>query len=160
MGDVRVKFKLVKPGDVSIVSRQMGDTFEPYQTKAGGTIELLENGVFSADTMFKSAQKSNRVLTWILRFVGFLLMFIGLNMIFKPLSVIADVVPFIGSIVGVGTGIIAFLISLVFSLLTIAIAWIFYRPILGVSLLVVVVVLIVLTMGKLKSAKPATQNVG
>ncbi len=160
VGDVRVKFEIVKPGDVSIVSRQMGDTFEPYQTKAGGTIELLEIGVFSADTMFKSAQKSNRVLTWILRFVGFLLMFIGLNMIFKPLSVIADVVPFIGSIVGVGTGIIAFLISLVFSLLTIAIAWIFYRPVLGVSLLVVVVVLIVLTRGKLKSAKPATQNVG
>lgn len=160
VGDVRVKFKVVKPGEVSIVSKQVGNTFEPYQTKAGGAIALLEIGVFSADTMFKSAQKSNRVLTWILRLVGFVLMFIGFNMIFKPLSVIADVVPFIGSIVGVGTGIIAFLISLALSLLTIAIAWIYYRPVLGVSLLVIVVVLIVLTGGKLKSAKPATQSAG
>jgi len=58
-------------------------------------------------------------------------------MIFKPLSVVADVVPFIGSIVGMGTGIVAFALSAPLSLVTIAVAWIFYRPILGVALLVV-----------------------
>lgn len=159
VGDVRVRFRIVKPVEISIVSKQVGDTFEPYQTKAGGTIELLETGVFSADTMFKSAQNSNKVFTWIFRIVGFVLMLIGWSLIFSPLSVIADVVPFIGSIVAVGTGIIAFLISLILSLLTIAIAWVFYRPVLGVSLLVVVIALIVLTRGKLKkSKKPVMQS--
>ncbi len=161
IGDVRITFKVVRPVNVSIVSRQNGNTFEPYQTKVGGSIELLEMGTHSADAMFQSAQQSNKILAWILRLVGFVLMLIGFNMVFKPLSVIADVVPFIGSIVGVGTGIISFLISLVLSLLTIAIAWIFYRPLLGISLLVIVIVLIVLTRGKLKkSAKPATQSAG
>ncbi len=159
IGDTRVSFMIVPPADVSIIARQVGDTFEPYQTKAGGSIELLETGVHSADAMFKSEQKSNKVLTWILRLVGFVLMLIGWSMIFSPLSVIADVVPFIGSIVGVGTGIIAFLISIILSLFTIAIAWVFYRPVLGVSLLVVVVLLIVLTRGKLKkSKKPVMQS--
>ena len=159
IGNVRITFSLVPPTKITVVARQVGNTFEPYQTKAGGTIELLENGIHSADSMFKSAQKSNKILTWILRLVGFILMLVGFNMIFSPLSVVADVVPFIGSIVGVGTGIIAFLLSLVISILIIGIAWIFYRPLLGISLLVIVIALIVLTRGKLKKAKnPVAQN--
>jgi hypothetical protein len=37
------------------------------------------------------------MMTWILRFVGFVLMILGLNMILKPLSVMADVLPIVGS---------------------------------------------------------------
>ncbi|NOY23416.1 MAG: hypothetical protein GXO70_07890 [Acidobacteria bacterium] len=161
VGDARVSFTVVSPTNVSVIARQVDNTFEPYDTKAGGSIDLMQNGIHSADAMFKSEQQSNKILTWILRLVGFVLMFIGFSMIFSPLAVVADVVPLLGSIVGAGTGIISFLISLVLSLLTIAIAWIFYRPVLGVSLLVIVIVLIVLTRGKLKkSAKPATQSAG
>jgi len=137
IGDVRVRFRAVPPAQVSVVAKQIGDTFEPYVASNGEKISLLKEGTFSAESMFQAAQASNKKLTWIIRFVGFLLMLIGLSMILKPLSVSADVLPFLGSLVAAGTGIVAAGIAAVCSLVTIAIAWIVYRPLLGISLLVV-----------------------
>ena len=93
-------------------------------------------GKHTADAMFTSAQESNKMLTWILRVVGFVVMFIGFSLLFKPLSVVADVLPIAGDIVGIGTGIVAFLLAAPLSLITIAVAWIFYRPLIGVPLLI------------------------
>jgi len=64
-------------------------------------------------------------------------MAIGIGMMFKPLSILAGVLPILGDIVAAGTGIISFLLAAVLSLTTIGIAWIFYRPLLGVALLVI-----------------------
>lgn len=139
VGDQRISFTVVKPAQVSVIAKQIKNTFEAYKTKVGGTISRLEMGTVSAAKMFENAQSENTVLTWILRVVGFLLMFIGINLIFKPLSVIGDIVPFIGSIISFGTGIIAFIIATFFSVITIAIAWIVYRPVLGISLILVAV---------------------
>lgn len=144
VGDVRVSFSQVKPGAVSIVARQVGSTFEPYATKAGRNLEMLEPGAHAADAMFKAAQASNKMLTWILRGLGFFLIFIGLVAVFKPLSVLADVVPFIGNLVGAGTGIVAFMLALVVSLTVIAVAWFFFRPVLAIGLLVVAAATVVL----------------
>lgn len=153
IGDMRVSFKVVNPTDVSIVSRQIEDTFEPFQANAGGTIDLLQTGVFSAASMIKTAQKSNTVLTWILRGVGFLLMFIGLALMLKPLSVLADVLPILGSIVGAGTGFISFLLAAVLSATTVAVAWIVYRPVIGILLLAAAAGVIFLIKGRLSAAK-------
>jgi hypothetical protein len=99
-------------------------------------ILLVEYGTRSAEAMFKAAQEQNRLFTWILRGVGWFLMFLGLTMIFRPIAVLADVVPLFGTLLGAGIGIFAGLTSLVLSLVTIAVAWIFYRPLLGITLLV------------------------
>ena len=153
IGDMRVSFKVANPTDVSIMARQVENTFEPFQASAGGTIDILQTGVYTAASMIKTAQKSNAVLTWVLRGVGFMLMFMGLALILKPLSVLADVLPILGDIVGAGTGFISFLLAAVLSVLTIAVAWIVYRPFLGVLLMAAAVGVIVLIRGKLKAAK-------
>ena len=155
LGDVRIEFKVAKPTVVSVIAKQVGNTFEPYSAKAGGTIELLQTGAHTAEAMIQEAQESNRILTWLLRAAGFILMLIGLSMIFKLLSVLADVLPILGDIVGAGTGIISLLSAAVLSLITIAVAWIVYRPLLGIILLTVAVGLIIAIRGKLKSAKAA-----
>lgn len=152
IGDVRVKFEVVKPGQVSVVAKQVGNSFEPYLTQASGTIELLQVGAHSAEAMIKAAEASNRMMTWLLRLIGFVLMMGGLNLVFKPLSVLADVLPIAGTIIGAGTGIIAFLMASVGTLITVAVAWIVYRPLLGVVLLVVAVGVMVMIKGKLKPA--------
>ncbi|MCI5221321.1 MAG: hypothetical protein D3924_01215 [Candidatus Electrothrix sp. AR4] len=153
VGDIRINFSTVSPTDVSVIAKQVGDSFEAYRAKAGGEIELLQTGVHTADAMIQKAQTDNKIMTWILRFVGFILMLIGLNMVFKVLSVIADVLPILGSIVGAGTGMIAFLLSALLSLITIAIAWIVFRPLLGIILLAIAVGLTVLIMNRLKAGK-------
>lgn len=137
IGDMKISYSVVKPQDVSIIAQQRADTLEAYHTKAGGTIALLALGNKSAESMFQKAHEDNIMMQWILRAVGFGMMFFGLVLIFSPLSVIADVVPFIGSIVGGGVFIFSLLVSVVLSFITIGFAWIFYRPLLGIALLAV-----------------------
>lgn len=160
VGDTRIKFEVARPTEVSVVAQQAGNALEPYSAKAGGTIELLQTGVHTADAMIRKAQESNKMLTWILRLAGFILMLAGLNMVLRPLSVVADVLPILGTIVGAGTGIVSFLLATILSLITIAVAWIVYRPLLGILLIVVAVGLIVVVGGKLKAAKAQPVDTG
>lgn len=135
IGDLKVSFQTAMPTDVSIIAQQNGDSFSPFTGDSGTTINMLKIGQHTADSMFASAQAGNKTMTWILRVVGFFVMFIGFTLIFKPLSVVADVLPIAGDIVGVGTGIVAFLLASALSLVTVSIAWIFYRPLIGIPLL-------------------------
>jgi len=153
VGDMRITFKVVNPGEVSVIAKQSAKSFSPYGTKAGGTIELLQTGVHTATEMIQKAQSDNVMMTWILRLVGFVLMLVGMGLILRPLAVVADVIPFVGSIMSAGIGFISFLVAASFSLVTIAIAWIVYRPLLGGLLIVGAVALIVVIKGKLAGNK-------
>lgn len=137
IGDLKISFKVVKPADVSIVAQQQGNSFAAYPTKAGSTVDLLEMGLMDANAMFAIAQSENTLITWAIRIGGFLLMWIGLSMMLKPLSVLAAVLPFLGDLIAMGTGIFAFLLSLPFTMITIAVAWIAYRPLLAGVLIAV-----------------------
>jgi hypothetical protein len=136
IGDVKVSFEVVKPGSVSILARQIQTTFEPYAVKGLGSIELLEAGTVSAENMFAAAEQENTIITWLLRLAGFVMMFVGLVLIANPLSVLADVIPFIGNIVGAGAGLVAFFLAAGLSFVTIALAWLAFRPLIGAPLLI------------------------
>jgi hypothetical protein len=138
VGDVRIRYEVVKPAQVTVVGQQAKGRVEPYQAEGmDSSIALLEYGSLTAPQMFTSAEESNAVLTWVLRVVGFVVMLVGLLFMTKPLSVFADVVPFLGSIVETGTFLVSLLVALPLSLVTMAVAWLFYRPLLAVGLLVV-----------------------
>ncbi len=154
-GDIRVGLQVVKPVPLSVIARQTGDGFTPYITQAGGQLQMLRTGTVTAAQMFKSAEAGNTMLTWILRFVGLGLMFAGFRLILRVFSVLADIVPLVGSIIGAGTGLIAFLTALILSLTTIAIAWVFYRPLVGGALLAVVAIITVIMRLRLKKAPVA-----
>ncbi len=140
IGDARIKFSVVKPGPVSLVAAQAGDSFAAYRTKAGGTIAMITAGEVSAQQMFEDAISQNTLVTWLVRLGGFILLWIGFALLFAPLSVLADVIPLLGSLVGAATGLIAFLLALAVALTVIAVAWVFFRPLLGITLLVLAVV--------------------
>lgn len=135
IGDVRIAFQVVNPAQASVVAVQTGSTFAPYAAEAGDSILLVEEGTHTAAGMFQTAQEANKVMTWVLRGGGFLAMVLGLFLVFRPLSVLGDVVPFVGSLLGVGVGLFALLVGAVLSFSTIAIAWIFVRPLVGITLL-------------------------
>lgn len=156
IGDVRIKWTYVPDTmPVSIVACQTNGTFSPYVAENGYTVDLLQTGTKSKEVMFQAAKDSNTMWTWILRFVGWLMMYMGISMILKPLSVLGDVLPIIGNIIEFGTGIIAFTVASVVALVVIAIAWLAYRPVLGITMLVAAIALVVLIIKKKKAAKPA-----
>ena len=160
VGDVRISWTMI-PAEmpVSIVAVQTGTTFAPYVAKdsaAGGyTVDLLETGTKTKEEMFQNAEDANTMMTWILRIVGWIMMYMGLKMVLRPLEVLGDVLPILGDIIGIGTGIVAFLIATPVALITIGIAWLFYRPLLGIVLLAAAGGLVFMLIKKKKAAKAA-----
>ena len=154
VGDIRISYTQIVPHNISIIAQQTRDTFCAYPVK-GDSILLMSDSIQTADLMFNKAQDANNLMTWILRIVGFLMMLIGLNMVFHPLSVLGDVIPFIGDLIGMGTSVVSFLIALPCWLICIAIAWIFYRPVLGIILLILAVGAIVFLLKKRKKKQPS-----
>lgn len=134
VGDLRVRFEWVAPGDVSVVAAQQGDSFTALVTPSG-ELALLENARVDAQAMFATARHNNTMLTWLLRGVGLLLLFIGWKLVLNPLRTFAAVVPFFARIVDFGTGVVAIALTLVIGLSTIALAWMVARPLLSVALL-------------------------
>jgi hypothetical protein len=137
VGDMKITFKFVKPTTASLVAKQTGTTFQPYEMKNGFKINILSIGEVAAADMFKQAQSANTMMTWIFRIVTFVLMIIGFGAIFKPISVLADIIPFIGNIVEGGLGIFSFFLALGLWMLMVSIAWIIVRPLLGIILLLI-----------------------
>ncbi|MCI5798577.1 TMEM43 family protein [bacterium] len=147
IGDLRISWYAVVPHEVSIVARQTGKTFSAYPV-GSESILLIADSVQSAEAMFQSAQSANSAMTWFLRIAGLVMMYVGLSCMLRPLSVLMDVIPFLGDLIGAGISLISFLIALPCTLVTIAVAWIYYRPLLGIGLLVVAAALIVFLFRK------------
>ncbi|MFZ4761910.1 MAG: TMEM43 family protein [Alphaproteobacteria bacterium] len=135
IGAIRISYGIIKPTDISVVGKQDSNTIQTYYTK-NGEISLLEMGNIGAESMFASAESENTLITCLVRLGAFVLMWVGLAMILGPISVLGDVVPFIGSLLGAGIGLVTGVVSLVLSFTTIAIAWIVYRPVIGIVLLI------------------------
>ncbi|MER9135831.1 TMEM43 family protein [Mesorhizobium sp. M0830] len=136
LGDYRISYDLAPLGVVSIVARQAGSRFEPYQTEAGDALLMVDTGTVPADKMFAEAVSANTLITWLLRAAGLLLLTIGFALFLSPIGVILDVIPFLGSMARMGTGIIAFFLAILVGTTTIAIAWFWYRPVLAAGILV------------------------
>ena len=154
VGDVRVTFKQTKSrNEVSLVAKLNGDTFEQFVAKNGRNISMLNMGTVSAENMFASAHASNTMLTWILRLVGVCLVCFGIALILAPLEVLASVIPFVGKIVGIGTGLFSMFFGTAWSLLIIATAWLFYRPLIGIILLAAAALLIAALYSKRRVGK-------
>ena len=137
VGDLRIAFAEVPTQEASVVARQSPIGLGPYQTHAGGTVELIMPGRVPSADMFKSAQQENETLTWLLRGAGCVLMFFGFCLILGPLGVLGDLIPIIGDVVRAGAGLVGFLFTVVMAPLIIAVAWLWYRPLVAVGVVVV-----------------------
>ena len=136
VGDVRITFEKVVPAKVTVMAVVDGDTFKPFKAKNGKRFQTLVMGKKTGDEIIEDAQDANSMWTWALRILGVLMVIGGLKGIFGFVETILKVVPFIAGIFGWGIGLVCSIIGIAWSLIVIAIAWLFYRPLLGISLLV------------------------
>jgi hypothetical protein len=144
IGDMRISYTLTPAGVVSITGRQSGSDIAKYQTHAGDPLLMVEPGTLSATEMFQQAQRANVGMTWLIRAFGALVMFIGFSLILNPLVVVADVVPLIGNILGAGTWLVSLIATVVIAPLVIAIAWLWYRPLVSLAVIAAAVAIAIL----------------
>lgn len=136
VGDVRITFTKVMPAEVTIIATVAGNTFKPFTAKNGKTFSTLVMGNKSIEEIYQGEHETNNMMLWIFRIVGIMIVIGGLKSIFGILETLMKVLPFLSNIVGFGVGLVCTIMGTVWSLIVIAIAWIFYRPILGISILV------------------------
>ena len=139
VGDVRVTFTKVPPADISLIAQVDGSTFKAYRAKNGQSFSRLQMGTVGADEMILQARSENNLWAWVLRVIGILLVVGGLKGMFGLLPMLFKVLPFLGSIVDAGVGLVSWIFGLAWSFIIIAIAWLVFRPIIGISLLVLAI---------------------
>jgi hypothetical protein len=136
VGDVRLTWSAVEPGPVSVIGVQRGSTLEPWTGPSGSALFEIRRGTHSAEAMLGTLEAGNRMMTWILRGGGTIALFIAFGLIFGPLGVLADVLPPVGSLVRLGTGTVSLVLTVTVAFTTIGLGWLFYRPLIGIPLLV------------------------
>ena len=92
--------------------------------------------------MFESILTENDWMTWVFRGLGLLILFIGWSMFFSLLPILGKFIPLLGTIIGFGTGLIAFILTLVLGGGTIIIAWFVVRPVYSIIGIGVIAVLV------------------
>lgn len=126
IGDMRLSFKAV---DNNINATTFGKLEErkivPFMYK--GKYKLYRAIRGGRDEAIARMATEYRVLTWILRVVGFFMMWFGLSLFFGPINAVLDVLPFLGS---VGRGLVAiamFVVAFILSLVTIIVSMIVHN---------------------------------
>ncbi len=144
IGDVRISFEYASYNDVSVMGKVNNDTIVEYVTKEKSNFVFFTEGTHDGKYMITSKEKGDKMMKWIFRAIGTLAIICGIASLFGPLTTLTSYVPILGNLVSGATGIISFLVGLAISLVVIAISWIVFRPLLGIALLAVAIVLIVL----------------
>lgn len=135
IGDIRVHYSAVPTGEVSMMAAQRGSTLVAFRSGEGYVIALAAPGAVPAADMLREKGQEESQLTWILRGVGFVGVLIGLLLVAAPLSTLASVIPFLGSIVGGGVFLLALGLAIPITLVTVGVAWLAVRPLLGGGLI-------------------------
>eukprot|EP00546_Thalassionema_frauenfeldii_P005891 CAMPEP_0178912670 /NCGR_PEP_ID=MMETSP0786-20121207/10404_1 /TAXON_ID=186022 /ORGANISM="Thalassionema frauenfeldii, Strain CCMP 1798" /LENGTH=417 /DNA_ID=CAMNT_0020585303 /DNA_START=67 /DNA_END=1320 /DNA_ORIENTATION=- len=137
VGDTKVSFQHVPPGTISLMAMQTSDSsFSPYTTSRGGQILFVQRGNVSSEDMLLQAAQENEFGTWVLRIVGFGIMYMGLHSLLSPLVASADlIIPCLGNAMEYLVSMVSGIVAGVSSATVISIAWIYYRPLLGILML-------------------------
>jgi hypothetical protein len=163
-GDLRVRYMSLPSGAImSVMAAQSHGGFTPYVTANYYRIHFARLGNVTADAMIAYKRESERLATWLLRGVGAAMMFGGFSLLLGPLSAMASIIPFLGSIVRGAAAGLAFVLTVPLTLVTIALAWLAFRPLLGASLLILAAIAVYLlwrwhqarTVNMAPVAKPA-----
>lgn len=151
IGDVRITIEKTDPVIISVLAKVNGNTFEPHYANNGKDISRVAQGALSAENMFAEAHSGNSSLTWIFRLIGLILVIVGLLAMFSIVETLFKILPFLSSIVGVGVGLVVFVVGFSWALLIVAISWMFYRPLIAFLLIAIVVAAIIFLKRRAKT---------
>jgi hypothetical protein len=156
IGDVRVAFEHVEPQEITVIAAQQGDTLQPYTTKNGGTIAMVSKGYVPAAEMFRDAQWWNEVKTWLIRIGGVFLMVFGFHLMLRPIAVLDNLLPSLLPWISIATGFLGFFLAIATALVVTSLAWVAYRPVIAIPLLItgVLIALLILAYGR-RGTQPA-----
>jgi Transmembrane protein 43 len=156
VGDLKITYSIAPVGTMSAMGAQTGNQFTPWASGNGAFTVLLAAPLIQAkEAMVSDAKAAEGLLTWVLRVVGTIMCMIGFGLIMGPLKAIGNVIPFVASILGGATGLVAFGLGSILALIVIAVAWFVVRPILSLVLIAISVALVIGLAKMRKASSPS-----
>ncbi len=139
VGDIRISYSAIPNtfSPATVFGKVEGSSIVPYLYKGKKKIYRLFRG--SRDEAIAKMKTEHKIITWILRLVGFFLIWIGLSALFGPIFALLDILPFLGNITRTVVNIITFIVALILSIIIILVSMIAHNLI---ALLVTIVVVI------------------
>ena len=134
LGDLRISYLTSDIDAASVVGVQRGSGLVPYTAQNGRRIYLVEEGLKSAEEMFRTAAASNKIKTWLQRIALMVLLFLGFKALFSLIDVAASILPFLGWVTSSVTSLISLALTLVVGGGTMAVAWLYFRPVLSLAI--------------------------
>ena len=120
----------------------MGTLFEEV-------VDVARDGPLASSIYFEEQEQSLGNAAKCIRPLGIFLCIFGHYLLFSPIIKLLDMIPFVGwllsGLVAVAAVIFAIVVGATLSILTIAIAWVFFRPLIGIPLLIIVAASIYMT---------------
>lgn len=159
IGDVRISFFYNDDTVVSVLAKQSGNTFVNYVSEQNKVLNEIVSGTFTGAEIIGQVESQNNMLKIILRIVGVIFVMVGFCGLCSPISNLISIVPLFGKHISGFINAIAMLVGLAVSFVVIAIAWIRFRPIVGICLLAAVVLIVGLVLFLIiKSRKKAKEQ--
>jgi len=144
IGDIRISFHAHKPGEITVIAKQSGDTLSTYTTSNGETLELVANGRVRAEKMFGHARTLKSIMTWFVRFIIWVFLFVIICITFRLSSELINNIPLLGDLAKWGTILFSLVMAFSISALVISLTWISYRPLTSTPLLLCAIAFVIL----------------
>lgn len=158
IGDIRISFLYNDSETATMLGKQDGDSVVNYRTESGAKINVLRTETYNSTEMLDLMESQNNVMKWVFRLVGYVLTTMGVFFLFAPITLIAKFIPIVRGLVGAAIMLVSLLLGTALSTLVIAIAWLFFRPLLGIGLIAISLVLVSLFVKYAKSKQSAVRE--
>lgn len=99
------------------------------------TIAWLDEVEQTKLQMFMNKKDFNEKLTWALRLGGTVCLYLSLVLILSPFTALFSYIPFLGAVINFAIYFLAFLLTIILASVTIALAYVFYRPLIAIPVL-------------------------
>lgn len=157
IGDIRISFYAQMPEEITVIAEQSGNSLTAYTTSNGETIEMVNRGNVTAESMFGGEHIFQFIKVWFVRLFIWLFLFGFLCLAFSRLSDFLAPIPLLRDLAKWGTVLFSLVMAFSISALVVSLTWISYRPVTSAPLLLFAIALVVLprfTNKKSLSKKP------
>jgi hypothetical protein len=135
-GDIRVRYEWVRPQNYSLIALQRDSLLDLYTTRSGHSYAIVRAGQMDGRELIASANDFVRLRTLFIRGLGIVMLVFGLKILIERMTGVFRRLPVIGGAIDLGALLVAGVLGGALALMTIALAWLAYRPLLSVGLLV------------------------
>ena len=153
VGDIRISFYYNNSDTATVLAKQQGNGFADFESATGVKINKAVNGIKTKEDMVNKMQSDNKLFTWIIRIVLVIVEIIGFSLLFSPIIRLTSWIPVAGRATRTVSSLIGFLLGIVVSFVCMAIAWVAYRPIIAIVLLVIGAIVAVIVISAIKRKK-------